>query len=79
MLNPPRAVDHLPTLEHNGIEILPVVHYGFSTPKKGPLPVSRAIYGARDEKGERHWRSTLEEIQKLIENNFQSIEKDEKS
>jgi hypothetical protein len=34
MLNAPRAVDHLPLLEHNGTEILPIVHHGFSSPKK---------------------------------------------
>lgn len=79
MLNPPRAVDHLPTLEHNGVEILPVIHYGFSTPKKGPQPAPRTLYGAKDEKGERHWRSTLDDIQKLIENNFQQVEKEPQS
>jgi hypothetical protein len=70
MLNAPRAVDHLPLLEHNGTEILPIVHYGFSSPKKGPQPAARTIYGARDSKGERHWRSSLHEIEKLIDNGF---------
>ena len=76
MLNAPRAVDHLPLLEHNGIEILPIVHYGFSSPKKGPQPAARTLYGARDGNGERHWRSSLHEIEKLIDGGF-SIEKEE--
>jgi hypothetical protein len=70
MLNAPRAIDHLPLLEHNGTEILPIVHYGFSSPKKGPQPAARTLYGARDSNGERHWRSSLHEIEKLIDNGF---------
>ena len=70
MLNAPRAVDHLPLLEYNGVEILPIVHYGFSSPRKGPQPAARTIYGARDKKNERHWRSSLHAIQKLIDNDF---------
>jgi hypothetical protein len=79
MLNPPRAVDHLPTLEHNGTEILPIIHYGFSSPKKGPQPAPRTLYGAKDGNGERHWRSTLEEIEKLIDCNFQNADKEEQA
>jgi len=70
MLNPPRPVEKLPLLEHMGVEILPVVHHGFSSPVKGPQPAARTIYGARDGKGERHWRSSLDEMHQLIENGF---------
>jgi len=70
MLKAPRAVDHLPLLEHNGVEILPIVHYGFSSPIKGQQPASRTLYGARDGNGERHWRSSLSEIEKLVDNGF---------
>ena len=70
MLNAPRAVDHLPLLEYNGTEILPIIHYGFSSPKKGPQPAARTLYGARDKNGERHWRSSLHAIQKLIDEGF---------
>lgn len=70
MLLPPKPVDKLPLLEHNGAEILPIVHHGFSKPSKGPQPAARTIYGARDENGERHWRSSLHEIKQLIDNGF---------
>jgi len=76
MLNAPRAVDHLPLLEHNGVEILPIVHHGFSSPKKGPQPAARTLYGARDSNGERHWRSSLHDIEKLIDAGF-TIAKEE--
>jgi hypothetical protein len=76
MLNPPRAVDHLPLLEYNGVEILPIIHYGFSSPQRGQQPSSRTMYGARDQKSERHWRSSLHEIHQLIDNGF-SIEEQE--
>lgn len=76
MLNPPKAVDHLPLIVHNGVEILPVVHYGFSTPKKGPQPAPRTLYGARDQNGERHWRSSLSEIERLIDTGFVIEEED---
>jgi len=76
MLNAPRAVDHLPLLEHNGAEILPIIHYGFSSPKKGPQPQPRMLYGAKDKKGERHWRSSLTEIKKLIDNDFTSVQEE---
>jgi hypothetical protein len=34
------------------------------------LPASRILYGARDENNERHWRSSLGEINQLIERGF---------
>lgn len=74
MLNPPKAVEKLPLLEHNGAEILPIIHHGFSRPQKGPQPATRTIYGARDNNGERHWRSSLHEIQQLIDSNFATAE-----
>lgn len=74
MLLPPKPVEKLPLLEHNGAEILPIVHHGFSTPSKGPQPASRTLYGARDKNGERHWRSSLNAIQKLIEADFATEE-----
>jgi hypothetical protein len=70
MVNAPRAVDRLPLLEHNGVEIQPILHYGFSSPKKGPQPAARTHYGAIDGKKERHWRSSLEEIKQLIDKGF---------
>jgi hypothetical protein len=70
MLLPPKPVDKLPLLEHNGAEILPIVHHGFSKPAKGQQPASRTLYGARDNNGERHWRSSLHEIQQLIDSGF---------
>lgn len=76
MLKAPRSVDHLPLLEHNGVEILPIVHYGFSSPSKGPQPAVRTIYGARDKKNERHWRSSLNEIKKLIDNDFSNVQEE---
>lgn len=77
MLNPPRAVDHLPLLEHNGVEILPIIHHGFSSPQRGQQPASRTMYGARDQKNERHWRSSLREIQQLIDNGFSTEEQEQ--
>ena len=70
MLLPPAPVEKLPLLEHNGAEILPIVHHGFSKPSKGPQPAARTLYGARDKNGERHWRSSLHAIQKLIDEDF---------
>jgi hypothetical protein len=70
MLNPPKPVEKLPLLEHNGAEILPIIHHGFSSPKKGPQPASRTLYGARDANGERHWRGSLNEIYRLIDSGF---------
>lgn len=74
MLLPPKPVDKLPLLEHNGAEILPIVHHGFSKPSKGPQPAARTIYGAKDSNGERHWRSSLHEIQQLIDSGFATVE-----
>lgn len=71
----PKAPDKLPTLEHNQIMIEPIQHYGFSTPIKGPSPKPRMLYGARNPAdGERHWRSSYEEIVSLIDRNFQEQE-----
>ena len=70
MLLPPKPVERLPLLKHNGAEILPIVHHGFSKPSKGPQPAARTLYGARDKNGERHWRSSLHAIQKLIDEDF---------
>lgn len=68
---PPKAPERFPLLEHNGIAIEPVQHFGFSTPARGPAPKARMIYGARNPaNGERHWRSTYDEIVSLIEHNF---------
>ncbi len=74
MLNPPSPVEKLPLLEHNGTEILPIVHHGFSRPQKGPQPAARTMYGARDANGERHWRGSLHEIQQLIDGGFAIVE-----
>ena len=74
MLLPPKPVDKLPLLEHNGAEILPIVHHGFSKPSKGPQPAARTIYGAKDENGECHWRSSLHEIKQLIDSGFATQE-----
>jgi len=76
MLNPPRAVDLLPLIVHNGTEIQPIIHYGFSSPKKGPQPQPRTMYGARDLNGERHWRSSLHEMEQLIDNGFATTEEE---
>lgn len=70
MLLPPKPVEKLPLLEHNGAEILPIVHHGFSRPSKGHQPAPRTLYGARDKNGERHWRSSLHAIQQLIDTDF---------
>ena len=74
MLLPPKPVDKLPLLEHNGTEILPIVHHGFSKPSKGFQPAPRTLYGAKDNNGERHWRSSLHEIQQLIDSGFAIVE-----
>jgi hypothetical protein len=70
MILPPKPVEKLPLLEHNGAEILPIIHHGFSRPAKGPQPAARTIYGARDVNGERHWRASLHDIQQLIDSGF---------
>jgi hypothetical protein len=72
---PPKSPDRFPLLEHHGITIEPIQHFGFSTPVKGPAPKPRMLYGARDPaNGERHWRNTYEEIVALIDNQFQAGE-----
>jgi hypothetical protein len=72
MPSSPQAPDVLPSLEHNGVAITVLNHHGYSTPDRGPLPKSRILYGARDEKEERHWRASLEEINQLIERGFKT-------
>ena len=70
MLKAPKPIDKLPLLSHNGVDIEPIIHYGFSSPEKGPRPAARTIYGARDKNGERHWRSSLDDLQQLIDKGF---------
>lgn len=64
MLKAPRNPDRLPSLEHNGQEIIVLRHYGFSL---GGTP--RMLYATKDANGERHWRRTMEEVQLFIERN----------
>jgi len=66
----PLAPDRLPSVEHNGAMIEVLQHHGFSTPDRGPAPKARVLYGARDENGERHWRSSYDEICRLIDRGF---------
>ena len=70
MPSAPLPPDVLPTLEHNGVAITVLNHHGYSTPDRGPLPKARILYGARDEKNERHWRGSFQEISQLIDRNF---------
>jgi len=70
MINPPKPVEQLPSLEHNGVEIICRIHHGFSTPERGPQPQARYLYGAVSPEGERHWRRSLNDIQTLIEAGF---------
>jgi hypothetical protein len=70
MIKAPRAVDSLPSLEHKGVEIICRIHYGFSTPTRGPLPAARHLYGAVSPQGERHWRNSLQAIKELIDHRF---------
>ena len=70
MINPPQPVEVLPSLEHNGVEIICRIHHGFSTPLKGPAPAPRYLYGAVSPQGERHWRRSLTELQSLIDGGF---------
>ena len=71
MALPPLAPDVLPSMEHNGVTITVLNHHGFSRPDRGPAPASRIIYGATDAaNNERHWRSSLHEIEQLINRNF---------
>lgn len=68
----PAAPEWLPVLVHEGILIEPIIHHGFSRPLWGPPPVARTLYGARNPAdGERHWRSTYDEITSLIDRAFQ--------
>ena len=68
---PPKTPDRFPLLEHNGVSIESLQHHGFSTPLKGPAPRSRMLFGARNPAdGERHWRSSYEEIVALIDRDF---------
>jgi hypothetical protein len=72
---PPKAPDRFPLLEHNGITIEPLQHFGFSTPVKGAAPKPRMLYGARNpQNNERHWRSSYEEITSLIDGGFEAEE-----
>jgi hypothetical protein len=68
----PQSPDWLPSAVHNGTSIEVLCHYGYSTPDRGPRPSSRVMYGARDKKGERHWRSSLHEIASLIDHGFKT-------
>lgn len=68
----PSVPDRLPLLEHNGTAIEAYQHHGFSVPDRGPHPVSRILYAARDQKNERHWRASLHEIEALIDRNFKA-------
>jgi len=70
MINPPKPVESLPSLEHNGVEIICRIHHGFSTPDRGPQPAPRYLYGAVSPEGERHWRRSLNDIQSLIDAGF---------
>ena len=71
MPRPPQAPDKLPTLEHSGVTIEPIQHYGFVTPDKGPAPKPRMLYVARNPAdGERHWRGSYDEIVSLIDKGF---------
>lgn len=70
MIYPPQPVEQLPSLEHNGIEIVCRIHHGFSTPERGPQPQPRYLYGAVSPEGERHWRRSLNDIQALIDAGF---------
>ena len=68
----PKPVEVLPSLEHNGVEIICRIHHGFSIPPRGPQPSPRYLYGAVSPQGERHWRNNLQAIQDLIDNSFRS-------
>lgn len=70
MIYPPQPVEQLPSLEHNGVEIVCRIHHGFSTPERGPQPQARYLYGAVSPEGERHWRRSLNDIQALIDAGF---------
>jgi hypothetical protein len=59
-------------MEHAGTTIETFVHHGFTQPDRGPAPKSRTLFGARDQAGERHWRSSYEEIVSLIDRGFET-------
>jgi hypothetical protein len=59
-------------MEYSGTTIETFVHHGFSQPDRGPSPQSRTLFGARDQAGERHWRSSYEEIVSLIDRGFKT-------
>lgn len=77
MLLPPHPVETLPSIDHNGTEIICRIHHGFSRPSRGPQPRPRYLYGAVSPQGERHWRNTLKAIQSLIDNGFDNASKDD--
>lgn len=66
----PPTPDRHASLEHHGTLIEVLSHYGYLLPDKGPAPASRMLYGARDQKGERHWRGSENEIVSLIDRKF---------
>jgi len=70
MIQPPKPVETLPSLEHNGVEIVCRIHHGFSMPAKGNGPAPRYLYGAVSPQGERHWRRNLSELEALIDAGF---------
>jgi len=78
MLKPPKPVEALPSIDHNGVEIICRIHHGFSRPSRGPQPSPRYLYGAVSPQGERHWRNSLQAIQDLIDNEFNANIKTEK-
>lgn len=69
---PPKSPERFPLLEHQGVTIEPLQHFGFSSPARGIAPKARMLYGARNpQDNERHWRSSYEEIVALIDRKFQ--------
>jgi hypothetical protein len=66
----PKPPDRLPSVEYKGTTIEAYLHHGFSIPDRGPLPPSRTLYAARDSKGERHWRASIDDIETLIDHKF---------
>jgi hypothetical protein len=73
MVYPPKPVEKLPSIDYNGTEIICRIHHGFSTPTRGPQPAPRYLYGAVSPQGERHWRNSLNAIQSLIDNGFETV------
>lgn len=69
---PPKSPERFPLLEHHGVTIEPLQHFGFSTPVRGASPKPRMLYGAKNPANdERHWRNSYEAIIALIDGNFQ--------